>query len=170
VTKTRFIPYWTTSVFSSTVTDLVLIYGSVISSVSVARWLTLHIILRLNEWTQSEFYSYVTTDCQSASLSWNKAPIWGLRPNFYYCQTVAGLLMWGAASDESCCWPSPAQLLSGPSPVGLATIFYCVRFETSLFVASCHSQRYGGGIRPPPPHRRDEWTHERTLFYNSGWT
>jgi hypothetical protein len=26
--------------------------------------------------------SYVTTDCQSASLSWNKAPIWGLRPIF----------------------------------------------------------------------------------------
>jgi hypothetical protein len=23
------------------------------------------------------------TDSQSANLSWNKAPIWGLRPNFY---------------------------------------------------------------------------------------
>jgi hypothetical protein len=44
--------------------------------------------------------SYVTADVQSASLSWNKAPIWGLRPDFYYCQTVAGLLMWGALSDE----------------------------------------------------------------------
>jgi hypothetical protein len=30
----------------------------------------------------------------------------------------------------NCCWPSPAQSFSGPSPVGLATIFYCVRFET----------------------------------------
>jgi hypothetical protein len=37
---------------------------------------------------------------QSASLSWNKAPIWGLRPDLYYCQTGAGLLMWGALSDE----------------------------------------------------------------------
>jgi hypothetical protein len=27
------------------------------------------------------------------------SPIWGLRPGFYYCQTVAGLLMWGALSD-----------------------------------------------------------------------
>jgi hypothetical protein len=43
--------------------------------------------------------SYVTTNGQSASLSWNEAPIWGLRPDFYYCQTVAGLLMWGALSD-----------------------------------------------------------------------
>jgi hypothetical protein len=47
-----------------------------------------------------ESESYVTTDGQSASLSWNKAPIWGLRPGFYYCQTVTGLLMWGALSDE----------------------------------------------------------------------
>jgi hypothetical protein len=30
----------------------------------------------------SVFESYVTTDGQSASLSWNKAPIWGLRPDF----------------------------------------------------------------------------------------
>jgi hypothetical protein len=37
---------------------------------------------------------------QSASLSWNKAPFWGLRPDLYYCQTVAGLLMWGALPDE----------------------------------------------------------------------
>jgi hypothetical protein len=34
--------------------------------------------------------SYVTTDGQSASLSWNKAPIWGLRPDLYYCLTVTG--------------------------------------------------------------------------------
>jgi hypothetical protein len=26
--------------------------------------------------------------------------MWGLRPDFYYCQTVAGLFMWGALSDE----------------------------------------------------------------------
>jgi hypothetical protein len=37
---------------------------------------------------------------QSASLAWNKAPIWGLRPDLYYCQTVAGLLVCGALSDR----------------------------------------------------------------------
>jgi hypothetical protein len=36
----------------------------------------------------------------SASLFWNQAHIWALRPDLYYCQTVAGLLMWGALSDE----------------------------------------------------------------------
>jgi hypothetical protein len=47
-----------------------------------------------------ESESYVTTDGQSASLSWNKAPIRGLKPDSYYCQTVEGLLMWGTLSDE----------------------------------------------------------------------
>jgi hypothetical protein len=48
--------------------------------------------------TESE--SHITTDGQSANLSWNKAPIWGLRPDFYYCQTAAGLLIWGSFSNE----------------------------------------------------------------------
>jgi hypothetical protein len=39
-------------------------------------------------------------DGHSASLAWNKAPIWGLRQDLYYCQTAAGLFMWGAHSDE----------------------------------------------------------------------
>jgi hypothetical protein len=52
-------------------------------------------------WTiLSEWVSYITTDGQSASLSWCQAPVWGLWPNFYYCQTIAGLLMWSALSDE----------------------------------------------------------------------
>jgi hypothetical protein len=48
----------------------------------------------------SQSQSYVTTDGQSASLSWNKAPIWGLRQYLYYCQKVAVVLMWGDLSDE----------------------------------------------------------------------
>jgi hypothetical protein len=32
--------------------------------------------------------------------------------------------------------------------VGFATIFYTLRFESSLFVASYDSQGYGGGVRP----------------------
>jgi hypothetical protein len=33
-------------------------------------------------------------------LSWNKSPIWVLRPDLYYYQKLAGLLMWGFLSDE----------------------------------------------------------------------
>jgi hypothetical protein len=48
----------------------------------------------------SRVESYVKTDGQSASVSWNKPPIWGLRPDFYYCQRITGLLMWRSLSDE----------------------------------------------------------------------
>jgi hypothetical protein len=41
--------------------------------------------------------SYITTDGQSASLSWNKAPMWGLRPDFYYCLTIT-VFLYGAPS------------------------------------------------------------------------
>jgi hypothetical protein len=57
-------------------------------------------------WTsssQSQSQKYVTTDGQSASLSWNKVSIWGLRPDLYYCHTVRGMLMWGDLSDERAC-------------------------------------------------------------------
>jgi hypothetical protein len=46
-----------------------------------------------------------------------------------------------------CYWLSPAQSFLGPSPFGLVTIFYCLRCESSLFVASYDSQGRGGGIR-----------------------
>jgi hypothetical protein len=92
---------------------------------------------------------------QSASLSWNKALIWALRSDINYYQTVAGLLLWGAFSDERT--GLSFTIAAGPrrlshsriqSPMELATIFYCFGFETSLFVASYDSQGYGGGIGP----------------------
>jgi hypothetical protein len=57
-------------------------------------------LLRLN---QSESESYITTDGQSVSLSWNEAPIWGIRPYIFHCQTLADLLIWGYLSDERTC-------------------------------------------------------------------
>jgi hypothetical protein len=35
-----------------------------------------------------------------------------------------------------CYWPSPSQSILGPTSFGLVTTFCCLRFETSLFVAS----------------------------------
>jgi hypothetical protein len=102
----------------------------------------------------------------------------GLTTRFCYSQTVAGMLMWGALSDERTGLPFtiPAGLCQsflGPSPLGLAYIFYCLRFDSpnlegqvpvfispgnrvarlypqalgSLFVASYVSQGYGGTDR-----------------------
>jgi hypothetical protein len=44
--------------------------------------------------------SHVTTAGQSISLSWCETTIWDQRLDFCYYQTVPGLLMWGALSDE----------------------------------------------------------------------
>jgi hypothetical protein len=52
------------------------------------------------------------------------------------------------ATDRQSWCRSPAQSFSGPSPLGLATIFYCLRFDTSIFIASYDSQGHGGGIQP----------------------
>jgi hypothetical protein len=58
------------------------------------------------EFNESESESYVTTHGQSASLSWYKTPIRGLRPDFYFRTeygirlTVTFLIPWGALSDE----------------------------------------------------------------------
>jgi hypothetical protein len=55
--KTRSIPNWTTSVFRSFVTDPVLIYESVTSSVSVVRWLTFHSWTLNHDWNLTDFSS-----------------------------------------------------------------------------------------------------------------
>jgi hypothetical protein len=64
------------------------------------------------------------------------------------CRRGTPSLTRGRVFCLQCCWASSAQLFSGPSPVGLVTIFYSLRFQTVLFVASYDSQGYGGGIRP----------------------
>jgi hypothetical protein len=78
---------------------------------------------------QSQSQSYVTADGQSATLSWNKAPVWGLRPDFYHLESCGvvdvGRSVWrdvGSVVYNSSL-TAPAQLFSEPSPVGLVTIF-----------------------------------------------
>jgi hypothetical protein len=92
--------------------------------------------------TELKVQSCVTTDGQSASLSWNKALIWGLRPDLYFCQRVAGLLMWGALSDEG--RVGRLQLLLGLASAvvlgsdshGTRNHILLLRFETSHLVGS----------------------------------
>jgi hypothetical protein len=98
--------------------------------------------------SESESESYVTTNGQSASLSWYKAPIRGLRPDFFSVRNteyVWQLHFWFRGSPSLtrgrvCLLYVPLALSSavflGPSPLGLVTVFYCLRFETFIFVAS----------------------------------
>jgi hypothetical protein len=102
-------------------------------------------------WTESE--SYVTTHSQSASLSWNKAPILDLRKDFNCSLTVAVVFIWVVLSDERT--GLSLALAAGPRQRSqslvrvpwdsLPYIYYCLRSKTSLFVASYVSQGHGGG-------------------------
>jgi hypothetical protein len=119
----------------------------------------------------SESQSHVTTDGQSASLSWCQAPSGSQDQIFFYCQTVAGLLTPSLTWERICRLQSLLTLasavnLSGPGPAGFMIIFYSLRSETpqvpvftsprdgvaqlyslavgSLLVASNNSRGYGG--------------------------
>jgi hypothetical protein len=94
--------------------------------------------------TESE--SDITTDSQSASLSWNKAPIWGLRPDFYYCQTIACLLTRGRVCRLQLLLALASAVLFGSDSRG--TRDHILLSQIRDFVASYDSQGYGGGIRP----------------------
>jgi hypothetical protein len=63
-----------------------------------------------------------------------------------YVSVFVGRPLW--REDRSvfciCYWSSPVQSFFGPRPFILEIIFYCLRFETSLFVVSYDSQGHGG--------------------------
>jgi hypothetical protein len=119
----------------------------------------------------SRSQTYVTTDGQSASLSWCQAPVWGQRPDFYYSQTVTGFSLRGALSSERTCLPftvATGSCQRGHSRVRVPrdswpyfTVSYSRLLQPggqglriclpqalgSLFVTSYDSQGCDGGIR-----------------------
>jgi hypothetical protein len=106
--------------------------------------------------SQNQSQSYIATGCRSVSqsVSLGVEPHLGLMTRYLFLYDSYSLVFVGRPlwrEDWSvfciCCWPLPMQSFSGLSPLGLATIFYCLRFETSLFVVSYDSQGHGGGIR-----------------------
>jgi hypothetical protein len=83
---------------------------------------------------------------QSISKSWCRAP-YGAHDQIYITIWQLRSCFCGAPSltrGRVCLFH---MLLALASAVILVTIFYCLRFETSLFVASYDSQGHGGGIR-----------------------
>jgi hypothetical protein len=108
----------------------------------------------LNHWTNHVESSLMLRPTVSRSVCLGIKHTSGAHNQIFISQTVAGLLMWGALSNErtgqsftTAAGPRQrSQSFSGPIPVRLATIFYYLRFQTSLFVASYDWQGYG--IRP----------------------
>jgi hypothetical protein len=102
-------------------------------------------------WLISEPEPYITTDSQSASLSCNKAPIWGLRPDCFYGQTFEALLMLGPLSDVRA--GLSFTIVVGPQQRS-HLLFYCLRFKASF----CRLLRLAGlrwRYLTPPPHGSD---------------
>jgi hypothetical protein len=104
--------------------------------------------------SKSQSESHIATDGQSVSLAIE--PHLGPMTRYLFLSDSYVLVSVGRPllrEDGSvfcmCRWPLPAQYFSNPSPLGLATVFYCLRFEISLFVDSYDSQGHGEGIQPP---------------------
>jgi hypothetical protein len=93
-------------------------------------------------WT-TESESYVTTDGQPASLSWNKAPIWSLRPDLYYLCDSCGIVLDERSGLSFVCAAGPCQ-----RSLSRVRVPWDLRPYYFLFVASYDSQGHGGGIRP----------------------
>jgi hypothetical protein len=109
---------------------------------------------RISWLNSSQSQSHIATDGQP-SVSLGVQPHLGLLARYWllfdsYSLVYVGRPLWREDGSVfcTCCWPLPAQSISVQSPLRLVTIFYCLRFEISLFVASYHSQGYGGGVRP----------------------
>jgi hypothetical protein len=97
---------------------------------------------------------HIATDGRSVSESWCRAPsgahdqifitVWQLQSCFY----GASSLMRGRVCLLYMQLALASAVFLGAIFLGLVTIFYCLRFETSLFVASYDSQGHSGGIQP----------------------
>jgi hypothetical protein len=152
-------------------------------------WLTFRL---LNPWTinlEEPLVSRIlcfllgTTDCKSSRLlCYDRRSVgqtvleWsthrGLTTRFLLMSNSCGIVDVGRCLSlwredwsvvYNCCWPSPAQSFSGPSPMVLGTIFYCLKFETSLFVSSYDSQGYNEGIRTAST--LDDWLRMNYLSF-----
>jgi hypothetical protein len=116
------------------------------------------ILLLTHRRSQSQSQSYFTTgDLPSISSSWRQSP-WDSRPEFkkntcFHSPYVTSSLTRGGSVVCYCCWPSPAQSFSGPSPVGLVTTFFSLKFMSPPTWRArspyLHPQDQGGPVIPP---------------------
>jgi hypothetical protein len=167
--KTRSIPYWT-SVFSSIVTGLVLIYESVTWRTKNDLRINSHLPMNHDDWLNLSLVLPPTVS-RPVCLGIKHPP--RAYDQIFLLSDSCGFFDVERSDERTGMsftnwhWSSPAKSFSGPSPVGLMTVLSCLRFETSLFIASYYLQGYGGGIRPRL--HTEVWLNQlRVHLYNFG--
>jgi hypothetical protein len=75
--------------------------------------------------SQADFQQTESVYCQSVRLG--AKHLQTHFQNFSFNWTLAVIVFMSVVYN--CCWCSPAQSFSGPTPAGLMTTFYCLRFE-----------------------------------------
>jgi hypothetical protein len=122
--KNHYIRYWTTSVFSSTVTDLVLIYVPLLLPLSTPQ--LEHSNIELSPMLRPTVSRAVSLGIKHPSGAYDQILITVRQLRVCWC---VGRFLWREDGSVvcNCYWPSQAQSFSGPSPLGLATRFYCLR-------------------------------------------
>jgi hypothetical protein len=112
--------------------------------------------------SQSQSQSYITTNSQSASLSWNKAPIWGVRPDIYLSLTIMALFLWASFLTRGRVWLL-YMLLALASVVFLGSESLWTRNHILLSriwdFPFCRLLRLAGSrwrYSTPPPHKARE--------------
>jgi hypothetical protein len=129
---TRSIPYWTTNVFSFTVTDLVPIYESVTSSTSVVRWLT------LPSWTLNSLTNPLIHECTLFyKFGWTDEIIPPRTYRLLFCYSFA---------TKRSCWTVAQQWIISCLFVAVRTRVASNGLTRSLhcsgFLDSCHNIPY----------------------------
>jgi hypothetical protein len=107
--------------------------------------------------------SYVTT-----ILSWCQASLWGPRPECYYCQIVAGLLMWGPLSDER----KGLSFIIAAGPRQRSLLYCCVSVAAITWRLLSHRLAMGVFSEPFPSNSFEQTLlsifQDPSLFWNYG--
>jgi hypothetical protein len=109
--------------------------------------------------SESESESYITTDSQLTSLSWNKAPIWGLRPDIYLSLTITAQFLWASSLTTGWVWLLYMLLaLASVVFLGSESLWTCNHILLSQIwdFPFCRLLRLAGSrwrYSTPPPHR-----------------
>jgi hypothetical protein len=129
-----------------------------------------------SNWTVNSSQSHIATDGQSVSLG--VEPHLRFMTRYLFLFDSYGLVFVGRPlwrEDGSvlciCCWPLPAQSFSDPSPLGFATIFYCLRFEElSIIVGPNYIvlDRTTAQKTEPLPSNGNTQTHKDNTSCNTG--